>query len=49
MTMSYQPELIGGHLLLDLVNTVSWRLDGARRIDRLTRKETSRTGVPQSA
>lgn len=33
--MSYQPELIGGHLLLDLVNTVSWRLDGARRIDRL--------------
>lgn len=33
--MSYQPELIGGHLLVDLVNTVSWRLDGARRIDRL--------------
>ena len=34
--MGYQPELIGGHLLLDLANTVSWRLDGARRIDRLT-------------
>ncbi|MEU0092645.1 CGNR zinc finger domain-containing protein [Kribbella sp. NPDC006257] len=34
--MSYQPELIGGHLLVDLVNTVSWRLDGARRIDRLS-------------
>jgi predicted RNA-binding Zn ribbon-like protein len=33
---SYQPELIGGHLLLDLVNTVSWRLDETRRIDRLS-------------
>ena len=33
--MGYQPELIGGHLLLDLVNTVSWRLDDARWIDKL--------------
>jgi predicted RNA-binding Zn ribbon-like protein len=33
--MAYQPELIGGHLVLDLVNTVSWRLDDARRVDRL--------------
>lgn len=28
-------ELIGGHPALDLVNTVSWRLDAARTIDRL--------------
>jgi predicted RNA-binding Zn ribbon-like protein len=28
-------ELVGGHLLLDLVNTVSWRLDDSRRIDRI--------------
>ncbi|MFC5265036.1 CGNR zinc finger domain-containing protein [Kribbella qitaiheensis] len=34
--MGYQPELIGGHLLLDLVNTVSWRLDDSRWIDRLS-------------
>ncbi|GAA1589987.1 CGNR zinc finger domain-containing protein [Kribbella sancticallisti] len=34
--MGYQPELIGGHVALDLVNTVSWRLDDARWIDRIT-------------
>ena len=28
-------ELIGGHLALDLVNTVAWRLDDQRRVDRL--------------
>lgn len=28
-------DLVGGHLALDLVNTVSWRLDAHRRIDRL--------------
>ena len=28
-------ELIGGHLALDLVNTVSWRLDNDRRRDNL--------------
>jgi predicted RNA-binding Zn ribbon-like protein len=33
--MDYRPELIGGHLALDLVNTVAWRLDDRRRIDRL--------------
>jgi predicted RNA-binding Zn ribbon-like protein len=30
-----RPELIGGHVALDLVNTVSWRLDPARTLDRL--------------
>jgi predicted RNA-binding Zn ribbon-like protein len=29
------PELIGGHLALDLVNTVSWRRDDERRRDSL--------------
>jgi len=29
-------ELIGGHVALDLVNTVAWRLDPARVTDRLT-------------
>ncbi len=29
------PELVGGHVALDLVNTVSWRLDDARRHDYL--------------
>jgi len=29
-------DLIGGHPAIDLVNTVSWRLDPARRSDRLT-------------
>jgi predicted RNA-binding Zn ribbon-like protein len=33
--MGYQPELIGGHLVVDLVNTVAWRLDDSRRVDRL--------------
>ncbi|GAB2565319.1 CGNR zinc finger domain-containing protein [Kribbella endophytica] len=33
--MSFEPELVGGHVLLDLLNTVSWRLDPARRIDRI--------------
>ena len=32
--MTYQPELIGGHLALDLVNTVAWRLDPGRTVDR---------------
>ncbi|WP_329000796.1 CGNR zinc finger domain-containing protein [Kribbella sp. NBC_00709] len=32
--MTYQPELIGGHLALDLVNTVAWRHDPTRTIDR---------------
>lgn len=27
-------ELIGGHVVVDLVNTVSWRLDEQRKIDR---------------
>jgi predicted RNA-binding Zn ribbon-like protein len=31
-----RPELIGGHVALDLVNTVSWRLDPTRTLDRLT-------------
>jgi predicted RNA-binding Zn ribbon-like protein len=31
----YAWSTIGGHLALDLCNTVSWRLDPARRIDRL--------------
>jgi predicted RNA-binding Zn ribbon-like protein len=33
--MNYRPELVGGHLALDLVNTVAWRLDERRRVDRL--------------
>ena len=33
--MDYRPELVGGHLVLDLVNTVAWRLDDRRRVDRL--------------
>ena len=33
--MEYRPELVGGHLALDLVNTVAWRLDDRRRIDRI--------------
>jgi predicted RNA-binding Zn ribbon-like protein len=32
--MPYRPELIGGHLALDLVNTVAWRLDPERIVDR---------------
>lgn len=33
--MEYRPELVGGHLGVDLVNTVAWRLDERRRVDRL--------------
>jgi predicted RNA-binding Zn ribbon-like protein len=33
---SYSWPRIGGHLALDLCNTVSWRLDPQRLIDRLT-------------
>jgi predicted RNA-binding Zn ribbon-like protein len=33
--MTAEPDLIGGHLTLDFVNTVSWRLDPRRRVDRL--------------
>src|SRR5690348_13435225 len=32
----YRWTSIGGHLALDLCNTVSWRLDPARRVDRLS-------------
>ncbi|WP_433537335.1 CGNR zinc finger domain-containing protein [Micromonospora sp. CA-249363] len=32
---AYVWSRIGGHLALDLCNTMSWRLDAARRIDRL--------------
>jgi predicted RNA-binding Zn ribbon-like protein len=32
----FRPELIGGHVALDLVNTVAWRLDPARTTDRFT-------------
>jgi predicted RNA-binding Zn ribbon-like protein len=28
-------ELIGGHVVVDYINTVSWRLDGQRRIERV--------------
>ncbi|MDX6280555.1 MAG: hypothetical protein QOH03_1626 [Kribbellaceae bacterium] len=37
--MAYQPELIGGHTALDLLNTVSWRLDPTRTIDRIATPE----------
>ncbi len=33
--MSYEPELVGGHVVLDLLNTVSWRLDPSRWVDRI--------------
>jgi predicted RNA-binding Zn ribbon-like protein len=33
--MEYRPELVGGHPALDLVNTVAWRLDVRRRVDRI--------------
>jgi predicted RNA-binding Zn ribbon-like protein len=33
--VSSDPDLIGGHPLLDLINTVSWRLDPARRVEGL--------------
>lgn len=32
----YQWSRVGGHLALDLCNTMSWRLDPARTVDRLT-------------
>ena len=34
-TSTPAPSLIGGHVALDLVNTVSWRLDTERRRDNL--------------
>jgi predicted RNA-binding Zn ribbon-like protein len=37
--MTYQPELIAGHVALDLLNTVSWRLDPTRTIDRIATPE----------
>ena len=36
MTAAAPPRLVGGHPVLDLVNTVAWRLDPARTDDRLT-------------
>lgn len=51
--MDYRPELVGGHLVLDLVNTVAWRLDEGRRVDRLAdpgnlRKWLTATGLEPS-
>jgi predicted RNA-binding Zn ribbon-like protein len=34
-TRPYVWQLIGGHVALDLANTISWRLDQAKRVDRL--------------
>ncbi|HSK97518.1 MAG TPA: ABATE domain-containing protein, partial [Euzebyales bacterium] len=34
-TRPYVWQSIGGHIALDLANTVSWRLDRTRRVDRL--------------
>lgn len=34
-TSTPAPDLVGGHVALDLVNTVSWRLDENRRRDNL--------------
>src|SRR5690242_3555417 len=34
-TRTYRWSSIGGHLALDLCNTVSWRLDPARTVERL--------------
>jgi predicted RNA-binding Zn ribbon-like protein len=31
----WTPEIVGGHPAVDLVNTVSWRLDPQRTVDRL--------------
>jgi predicted RNA-binding Zn ribbon-like protein len=36
---TYRWTFIGGHLALDLCNTMSWRVDPARRIDRLAEPE----------
>jgi predicted RNA-binding Zn ribbon-like protein len=33
--VSFEPELVGGHVVLDLVNTVAWRLDPERWVDRI--------------
>ncbi|MEV6411551.1 CGNR zinc finger domain-containing protein [Kribbella sp. NPDC051718] len=41
--MTYQPELIGGHGALDLLNTISWRLDPSRTIDRIATPEALAT------
>ncbi|MFC9689606.1 CGNR zinc finger domain-containing protein [Kribbella sp. NPDC056951] len=41
--MLYQPELIGGHVALDLLNTVSWRLDPPRTVDRIATAEALAT------
>jgi predicted RNA-binding Zn ribbon-like protein len=38
-TRPYAWRPIAGHLALDLCNTVSWRLDAQRRIDRLSNPE----------
>jgi predicted RNA-binding Zn ribbon-like protein len=51
--MGYEPELIGGHLGLDLLNTVAWRLDAERRVDRIADPSAlsswlSATGLQQS-
>jgi predicted RNA-binding Zn ribbon-like protein len=35
MTNGYQWRFIGGHLALDLCNTISWRLDAGRTVERL--------------
>jgi predicted RNA-binding Zn ribbon-like protein len=40
--MAYEWSRIGGHLALDLCNTVSWRLDPARTIDRIPDPATAR-------
>ncbi len=39
VTEGYQWSRIGGHLALDLCNTVSWRLDPSRTIERLRRPQ----------
>ncbi|MFB6721804.1 CGNR zinc finger domain-containing protein [Kribbella sp. NPDC056345] len=41
--MLYQPELIGGHVALDLLNTVSWRLEPSRTVDRIATPEALAT------
>ena len=41
--MSYQPELIGGHVALDLLNTISWRLEPSRIVDQIATPEALAT------
>jgi len=41
--MPYQPELIGGHVALDLLNTISWRLEPSRTVDRIATPEALAT------